>query len=194
MRGLSVGVMKPMETGVGPDGPLDALALQRESDGRDTLAEICPQRFPLPAAPCVAAEHAGRAVELEAIHEAYACIARDRDLVVVEGAGGLLVPTTPGSTMADLAHELSLPLVVVARTALGTINHTLLTLEAAETRGLEVAGVVLCHATGELSEADRRNLGQLRTAIAERIVGEIPALAAGETPALDAIDLPRLLA
>ncbi len=89
--------------------------------------------------------------------------------------------------MADLARELGLPLLIVARAALGTINHTRLTLEAAATRNLLVVGVVISHAAGELSAADASNLGALRAELGDRLIGEIPALKAGERVSLDAV-------
>ncbi|MFP6654547.1 MAG: ATP-dependent dethiobiotin synthetase BioD, partial [Myxococcota bacterium] len=91
----------------------------------------------------------------------------------VEGAGGLLVPLDAETTMADLAKQLELPVLIVARASLGTINHTLLSLEACATRGLEVVGVVLSHVTGALSEADRKNLEILKRALGEKLIGEI---------------------
>jgi dethiobiotin synthetase len=181
-RGVDTGVMKPVETGVGPGGPSDARAL-REAAGTDAPIEtVCPQRFAMPAAPTVAAAAEGREVDLDAVRAAFARLAARHDALVVEGAGGLLVPAAKGATMADLAREFGLPLVVVARAALGTINHTRLTLEAAEARSLPVAGVVVSHADGVLSPADAANLEALRQHLGARLVAEIPPLAPGELP------------
>ncbi len=193
-RGLDVGVMKPIETGVGPEGPLDALALREAAGGGDPLDDVCPQRFALPAAPTVAARAERRQVERGAIRAAFERLAARHDRLVVEGAGGLLVPAAEDFSMADLAREVGLPIVVVARAALGTINHTLLTLEATERRGLELAGVVISHAGGPLSGADAANLEALRRALGTRLAGEIEPLAPGELPKDDALDLARLLA
>jgi len=113
---------------------------------------------------------------------------------VVEGAGGLLVPATEEHSMADLARALDLPLLIVARAALGTINHTLLTLEAAVARGLGVAGVVISHGGAPLSSADAANLDALRRALGGSLVGEIPPLAEGTRPLPDALRLEALLA
>ncbi len=192
-RGLDVGAMKPIETGVGPEGPLDALALQAAAGGEDALEDVCPQRFALPAAPTVAARAEGRGVELWAIQRAYERLRARHECVIAEGAGGLLVPATEELSMADLARELDLPLIVVARASLGTINHTLLTLEAAVERGLAVAGVVISHADGPLSDADASNLGALRDALGGALLGEIPPLAAGESPGLGQLQIDRLL-
>jgi len=128
-------------------------------------------------------------VDLAVVDAAFARIAARHAFTVVEGAGGLLVPAAAGCDMAELARRLGLPLVVVARAALGTINHTLLTLEAAAARGLEVVGVVISHAGGALSDADAANLGALRDALGPRLIGEIPPLAPGASPPPDAIDL-----
>ncbi len=208
-RGLDVGVMKPVETGVGPEGPLDAQALRAAAGVADPLDDVCPQRFALPAAPSVAAAAEGRSVDLAAVRAAFARLAARHAWLVVEGAGGLLVPTSAASSkaggraasrrraksssMADLALSLGLPLVVVARAALGTINHTLLTLEAAAARGLDVAGVVISHAAGPPSAADAANLGALREALGAGLVGEIPPLAPGRPPPPGALDLDALL-
>jgi len=186
-RGTTVGVMKPIETGVGAEGPCDALALREAAGVDDPLETICPQRFALPAAPTVAAEAEGREVDLDAVRAAFAILAARHAALIVEGAGGLLVPAAKDTSMADLAGELGLPLIVVARASLGTINHTRLTLEAAEARSLPVAGVVISHANGPLSPPDAANLDALRRHLGDRLVAEIPPLSPGELPSQDTI-------
>lgn len=192
-RGIDAGAMKPIETGVGPGGPADAIALRLAAGERDPLADVCPQPFALAAAPAVAARAEGRTVDLAAIDAAYARLRARRDFVVVEGAGGLLVPIDAKLAMADLAQRMGLPLLVVARAALGTINHTRLTLEAARARGLALAGVVISHSGGLLSAADEANLHELRGELGAALVGEIPPLAAGELPAAEHLDLDALI-
>ncbi len=191
-RGIDVGVMKPAETGVGPDGPLDAIALRDAAAASDALDLVCPQQFALPAAPTVAAAHEGREVDLGVVDAAWAALRARHDAMVVEGAGGLLVPLATGVTMADLAERFGLPLLIAARGALGTINHTLLSVEACERRRLRVAGVVISHTLGPLSEADAANLAELREALGKRLVGEIPPLAPGALPEPSAIALDAL--
>jgi len=166
--------MKPVETGVPRSGPEDARALRLAAGVDDALEEICPQRFALPASPEVAARAEGRSVSLDAIRSAWSGLARRRELMLVEGAGGLLVPLDARTDMADLARELALPLLVVARARLGTINHTRLTLEAAAARGVELFGVVISHADGELGDADARNLASLRERLGTRLLAEVP--------------------
>ncbi len=192
-EGLSVGVMKPIETGVGHDGPADALALRRAAGVDDPIECICPQRFALPAAPTVAAVAEDREVDLEAVRSAFATLAARYPMLVVEGAGGLLVPAAKGTCMGDLAAELQLPLLIVSRAVLGTINHTLLTLEAAERRDLPLAGVVISHGNGRLNPADEANLAALRRELGDRLVGEIPPLAPGAFPAPADLDHQTLL-
>jgi len=187
--GHDVGVMKPAETGVGPEGPLDARALRAAAGVGDALEEICPIRLPLAAAPEVAAAQEGASIDPARIQKAYEVLAGRHPRMVVEGAGGLLVPLAPGLTMAELAGQLGLPVVLVARAALGTINHTLLSLEALETRGLPLAGVVISHGGGVLGDADSQNLAALRSLLGGRLVGEIPLLAPGQRPAAGALAL-----
>jgi len=181
-RGVDVGAMKPIETGVGAAGPLDAIALAEAAGRPDPLDDVCPLRFALPAAPTVAAAAEGRDIDLGSVERSFARLAQRHEFVVVEGAGGLLVPAGATASMADLALRLKLPVLIVARATLGTINHTLLTLEAAGARNLDVIGVVISHPEGALSAPDRANLGALRDALGERVIGEIPPLAAGAEP------------
>jgi dethiobiotin synthetase len=184
-RGVDVGVMKPCETGVGPAGPLDALALRAAAGVNDPIEVICPHFFALPAAPSVAAQVEGRVVDLERIRVASKALDARHEFLLVEGAGGWLVPITPEFAMADLAAELGFPVLVVARASLGTINHTLLTVEAIERRGIPLGGVVVNHAGGVLSGADARNLHALRGALGAKLLGEVPPLA---DPGRDPLD------
>jgi dethiobiotin synthetase len=191
-RGVDAGGMKPVETGVGPDGPRDALALLAAAGGGDPLEIVCPQRFALAAAPTVAAEAEGRRVELERVRTAFAKLAARHAHLVVEGAGGLLAPAAEGASMADLAAELGLALLVVARASLGTINHTRLTLEVARARGLPLAGVAISHGSAPLPAADLANLAALRSELGALLVGEIPRLAPDELPDPRCLDLGTL--
>lgn len=182
--GIDVGVMKPIETGVPAEGPLDARALQAAASVHDPIEEICPVRFSLPASPEAAARADARMIPLAPIHEAFASLASRHSFMLVEGAGGLLVPIDAHTDMADLARQLGLPLLLVARAGLGTVNHTRLTLEAAEARGLEVFGVVISHSAADESDGDRRNLEGLRERLGKRLVLELTHRAAGHGPAV----------
>ena len=192
-RGIDAAGMKPVETGVGAAGPLDALALREAAGGADPLEDVCPERFALPAAPSVAAAAEGRAVDLGRVRTAFERLRARHACVIVEGAGGLLVPIAQGSDMADLARELGLPLLVVARASLGTLNHTRLTLEAIATRGLTLAGVVISRAGGPLPQGDAQNLEALRQLLGSRLAGEVPPLAPGVPAPAEAFVWERLL-
>lgn len=193
-RGFDVGVMKPIETGVGELGPLDASALREAAGVGDDLSDVCPLAFGLAAAPNVAAAAEGRRIEVSELLASFDRLRARHELIVVEGAGGLLVPLLDDFCMADLAGAFGLPLVLVARAALGTINHTRLSLREAERRGLDVAGVVVSHASGRLSTADEANLSHLRRELGGLLLGEIPPLAPGTRPDAECLDVERLLA
>lgn len=147
--GLSTGVMKPCETGcetvAGEEPrllPSDASLLWRESGTELSLDQVCPFRFRAPLAPAEAAALEGGSFSIDRAVELLRPIRSSHDVTLVEGAGGLLVPYEEGRSTADLALAMELPLLIVARIGLGTINHTWLTVECARARGLEVLGVV----------------------------------------------------
>ncbi len=146
--GRKVGVYKPIATGCRRDLHLGLVSGDTEflahcADTDQNLEEITPVRYAGDLAPLVAAERQHRPIDWAAIDQQWQRIIRTHDWVIVEGAGGLLTPIDVNNSMADLARQFALPLVVVARAALGTINHTLLTLEAAKARGLPVAAVIV---------------------------------------------------
>jgi dethiobiotin synthetase len=147
-RGQRVAVMKPVETGAG-DGPADALALRAAARDAASLDEICPYRLRAPLAPAVAAFLEGVAIDPDAL----VALARRRgaaaDLLLVEGAGGLLVPLARRVTWLELAARLAAEVVIVAANRLGTINHTALTARVAAAAGLRVRGFVLSQAVPE---------------------------------------------
>jgi len=184
IAGVDVGVMKPVETGVPTSGPEDALALRSAAGVEDDLELVCPIQYAIPAAPEASAiaerERGGDEVPISEITKAFAQLSSRHDFMLVEGAGGLLVPFDAKTTMASLASDLGLPLLIVARASLGTINHTLLTLEACTARGLDVLGVVVSHSNGRLSDADARNLEVLKRSLGDRLIGEILPQEPGE--------------
>lgn len=142
-RGEKPVPIKPVETGCTElDLPEDALALSAAAGGVQ-LDIVCPVRYRTPAAPTTAARIEGRAHSFDGLVEHVRAIRAVSPRVILEGAGGLLVPLDEGKTYADLAMALDASLLIVARDALGTINHTSLTLEAAKSRGIPVLAVVL---------------------------------------------------
>lgn len=145
-RGINVGVMKPVTSGCPDAEPLisEDAQLLAFGAGIDPLPEeSAPYRFKAPLAPSVAAAMEGKKINFSVIAEAYEELASRHDFVIVEGAGGLMVPLAGGLLMADLANHLRLPLLVVARPNLGTVNHTLLTCFSARQLGLSVTGVII---------------------------------------------------
>lgn len=147
-KGRRPGVMKPIATGCRHDPRLGLVSEDTEflahcAESRETLEVITPVRYAGELAPIVAARREHRPVDWEAIRESYARIRAGSDWMIVEGIGGLLVPVDARHSVADLALEFGLPLVIVARPGLGTLNHTLLTIEAARSRGLEIAAVII---------------------------------------------------
>lgn len=149
-RGLNVCPMKPAETGCsvkkGELIPEDAMKLIIASGVTEPLDVINPYRMRRPLAPSVAADIEGVRISRAKILSAYNGLTKKYDTMIVEGAGGIMVPICKQYLYLDLAHDLRLPIVIVARPGLGTINHTLLTIEAAKNKGLTVAGVIINYA------------------------------------------------
>ena len=157
-QGLKVGAYKPVVTGLttAPDGRScwsDVETLTAALADRHAAERICPQRFRAPVAPPVAASLEGTRVDAELLRDGANWWRGRVDVLLVEGVGGLLCPLTDDETIADLAGDLGFPLLIVARQALGTINHTLMTIEVARSRGLRIAGVVLNEVEPAASDA-----------------------------------------
>lgn len=183
-RGSSVAVVKPGQTGVAPGEPGDLAEVARLAGlAAADLHEY--GRFPDPLSPAAAARASGLPpVSLAAAVDPVRELAGTRRLVLVEGAGGLLVRYDEnGATIADLARWLNAPVVVVVRPGLGTLNHTALTLEAMAHRGVQPAGVVLGEWPAEPGLAMRSNIADLETIAARPLAGAMPAGAAGLDPA-----------
>jgi dethiobiotin synthetase len=143
-RGERVAVFKPVVTGLdeATGAPPDHGLLRASAHSSQRLDEVSPYRFGPPLSPHLAAELAGTSIEPDRLLAGAARAGAGADALIVEGVGGLLVPLAPNYLVRDFARALELPLVIVSRPGLGTINHTLLTLEAARAAGLEVVAVV----------------------------------------------------
>jgi dethiobiotin synthetase len=142
-EGKRVAVFKPAVTGLDEGTETDHALLRRASGSSQSDEEIAPYRYGPPASPHLAAELAGEEINPERLRQTAQAATENADAIVCEGVGGLMVPLSPIYLVRDLAADLGYPLVVVAGPGLGTLNHTLLTLEAARAAGLEVAAVVL---------------------------------------------------
>ncbi|HEY7048742.1 MAG TPA: dethiobiotin synthase [Jatrophihabitantaceae bacterium] len=164
----SVAVVKPAQTGVAPGEPGDLAEVGRLA-GVTSLHELA--RYPDPLSPHHAAARSGLPpLDAAAAVESIGKLAADHDLVLVEGAGGLLVPFDPaGTTLLDVARELAAPVVVVTLPGLGTLNHTALTLRILA--GVEVAGVVIGRWPEQPGLAERCNVADLA---ASGLVGALP--------------------
>jgi dethiobiotin synthetase len=165
-RGERVAAHKPVLTGL--DEPTQAgwprdHELLASVTGQ-TPDDVGPLRFGPPVSPHLAAALGGGELDAEQLVERARAAAASCDLVVVEGVGGLLVPFRAGFAVRDLAVALGLPLVVAAQAGLGTINHTLLTLEAARAAGLAIAGVVLTPWPADPSDMERSNRATIEEA------------------------------
>ncbi|WP_137990714.1 dethiobiotin synthase [Streptomyces vilmorinianum] len=172
-QGRSVAVLKPAQTGLRPDERGDADEVVRLSGARAS-AEL--GRFPEPLAPATAARRAGMApVGPREVAEAAGKLAAEHDLVLVEGAGGLLVRfDEDGGTLADVARLLGAPVLVVAPAGLGTLNATALTAEALAARGIEQLGVVVGSWPAAPDLAARCNLADLPEAAGAPLLGAVP--------------------
>ena len=183
-QGIDTGVMKPIETGVdekcSSEANSDAKFLLTISGNGDPLEEICPIRLKPTAAPLQAARITGQTLDINLILENFHRLQAKHDQMLVEGIGGLLVPLTANYSVSDLIKDMNLPLIIVSRTSLGTINHTLLTVKVAQKIGIKIAGVILNH-------SEDRPLNEIELGLASLIqeLSNVPIL--GECPFIDSI-------
>ena len=155
--GERVAVFKPAVSGLDDPGEPDHELLRRAAGSGQSDDEIVPYRFGPPVSPHLAAEMAGTEIDPASLVDAALKAGNEGDLLVCEGVGGFLVPLTDGYLVRDFARELGLPVVIAASPGLGTINHTLLTIESAKAAGLHVAGVVLTPWPAEPSRMEESN-------------------------------------
>jgi dethiobiotin synthetase len=178
--GVRVAVFKPAVSGLVAGGEPDYAILRRAARSDQTDDEIAPYRFEPAVSPHLGAELGGDPIEpprlLAAAHRA----AARADALVCEGVGGLLVPLTLGYLVRDLARDLGLPVVIATDPGLGTINHTLLTIEAARVVGLQVTAVVLTPWPADPSAVERSNreaierLGGVETEVLPELDLDVP--------------------
>ena len=189
-RGERVAVFKPVVTGLDEinGSPPDHELLRASAHSEQRLDEIAPYRFGPAVSPHLAAQLAGVTIDRTRLLDAAAHAADGADALIAEGVGGLTVPLCDDYLVRDLARDLGFPVVIVARPELGTINHTLLTLESARAAGLEVAAVVLTKWPDEPSEMQLSNrdtiasLGSVAVATLGPVYTGPPISPAGELP------------
>ena len=192
-KGMNVGVMKPVASGgvrvQGVDRLVseDAVLLADSAKVSDDWALINPICFRKPIAPLTAARLERRPVRLAAIRQAFDALCARHDIVIVEGVGGWLVPLTARLTTADMARAMDLPVLVVSRPLLGTMNHTMLTIESIRRHRLAVFGLVFNEAVqakkGNLDRLiENGNVESLPLLCGTRLIGRLPYARLGSSP------------
>lgn len=179
-RGLTVGVMKPIETGVpvGRGAQSDAARLRSIIESEETPGAICPYSFELPVAPLTAAQMSGLSINPGTISKIYRVLSSRYECMVIEGVGGVQVPITHTDNVMSLIKHLRLPVVVVGRSGLGGINHALLTIEALRRQHIRILALVL-NRTHPVRSAlarvqERSTLDILRKQAGVAVLGPLP--------------------
>lgn len=178
--GFTVGVMKPIETGVSGKRitPSDAARLQAIIESDDALAAISPYRFELPVAPLAAALAERAAIKLDVVAKLYRLLSLHSAYLLVEGVGGVHVPITQRDNVMDVIRRLRLPVVVVGRAGLGGINHALLTIEALRKRKIRIVALVLNRTQSVRSEVmqvqEKTTIQILRKQAGVPVLGPLP--------------------
>ncbi|MFQ5579891.1 MAG: dethiobiotin synthase [Nitrospiria bacterium] len=179
-EGIDVGVMKPFESGCRQtrEGllPEDAAYLKLSARSEDPLRLITPYSFQEPLAPYAAALRTNKKIDIARILKAFHQLQKRHTFLVVEGVGGLMVPLTARKDLISLILLLKLPVLVVARSGLGTLNHTLLTLGSGAVRGISFSGIVLNRSTRGLDLSEKSNLEILRKRCNLPVFGPLPFL------------------
>lgn len=177
---LNVGVMKPFESGlkkpVGETLSCDASYLKEASGTDDSLDEINPYMFEAPLAPEAAARLEHISIDIEKVNETFKQLLERHDILVIEGAGGVLVPIMKGFFFCDLMKNWDTSVVIVSRIGLGTINHTLLTSNFLQLLGINVLGVILNDTDGKSDIAAETNPEMLKQYLKVPLLGVFPHL------------------
>ncbi|MBN2808422.1 MAG: dethiobiotin synthase [Deltaproteobacteria bacterium] len=177
-RRISFSYIKPMESGISSQTYLennsDAALVKKAGFLREKLNEIVPFTFREPLAPLLAARREGVELSGEFLHSSVKALIKPSQLTLVEGAGGLLAPLCPNYLILDLIRDLQLPVLVVCRTALGAVNHTLLTLERLRREGIHPIGIIANHVSAAAGAAEETFIAQLSEFDPIPILGELP--------------------
>jgi len=173
--------IKPIETGCLREGdmfiPSDGIFIKTIAHMEETVNHISPSCFEEPLAPLPASEIEGTQVDFEKIMKEYASLSQKYDVVIIEGIGGLLVPIRKDYFVLDLARDFGLPVIVVSKPGLGTINHTMLSVHYAIKEGLSVAGIVINYSRPpEGSLAENTNPDVIKKISPVPIIGIFPYL------------------
>jgi dethiobiotin synthetase len=176
-KGRDVGVMKPFESGGAPAaGEMsgDAWALKTASGSLDEMSDINTYNFKAPLAPEPAAMRENADIDVGLIMKAYRKLGKRHDVLIIEGAGGILVPIRDGYFFSNLIVDMGAPVILVSRLTLGTINHTILSCRFLTSIGVQVSGVILNDMTGEKDLASETNPAMLRKYLEVPLLGTFP--------------------
>lgn len=181
LLGFKAGGMKPIETGCLKKGdvliPSDGMFLKTVGHMEENIKSISPSCFENPLAPLPASEIEGVDIDLNNIKNIFIQLAKSYNAIIVEGIGGLLVPIKKNYFVLDLAKDFELPIIIVSRPGLGTINHTMLTVKCAISEGLQVAGIIINYShPPELSLAEETNPHVLEKICPIPLIGIFPYL------------------
>lgn len=173
--GVDVGVMKVVASGCDGNQCGDVEFLTSVSGCKDEIDLVCPVRLKHPLAPMVAAEKEGVSIDIGVIKRAADILMSRHDFLIIEGVGGIAVPVTGDCMVSDLVKMIGLPLVIVSRAGLGTINHTLLTIEFARAKGLDVLGVVFNGYRGtDVEMSEDSNADVIASMSGVKVLGKVP--------------------
>lgn len=177
-HGVDVGVMKPIETGCHQSKkgliPADGMYLKAAARSNDPIGSVTPYSFREPIAPYTASIRDKKKIHLETIVKAYDRLSHRHSFLIVEGVGGLMVPLTRDVELLDLILLLDLPVLLAARSGLGTLNHTLLTLRYGSEHQVRFAGVILNQISPKKTLSDETNAEVLAERIAIPLAGPFP--------------------
>lgn len=200
--GKNTCVMKPVETGCTRIGdilyPQDGMFLKEVAMMDESIKHITPYCFETPAAPFAASEIEGTNIDIGVIRNEFNLLMEKYGSVIVEGIGGIMVPVRRDYFVIDLIRELDLPLIVVSRPSLGTINHTLLTVRCAMQEGIKVSGIIINFSSPDNDTiAEKTNKSMLQLLCPVPVIGTFPYLenidyATLERTALECLDIEML--
>ncbi len=189
-RGINVGVMKPIHTGCktrkGTLIPEDSVKLAKSASVEDSLGLITPYSFREPVAPFVAATENNVVINPERIIKSFKTLCKRHEYMIIEGIGGVLVPITQSFYLADLIKRLKLPALIVTRPGLGTINHTMLTINCLKERKTPLIGIVINYSRkGENTLAERSCSETIESLSGIPVIGTIPYISKGKLTGLN---------
>ena len=174
-QGLNAGVMKPIETGLCDRGLPDSDWLISVAPSDDPHEMIAPYRLQTPASPLIAAAAEDLSINLSRIVSAFEALAARHDCMLIEGVGGVMVPLARNLLVVDLIGYLRLPVLIVARSGLGSINHTLLTVECLKRRGIPILGILFNNPSAPPDNPEgHQTIGTILRWTGLRLFGELP--------------------